>query len=126
MGFFDALFADPGKSTAVPAGFCKASHILLTGEDAAKRAAELGARITAGELTFAEAAAAFSECPSKGKGGDLAIFNSLSRVNFLPYVEGADLSAFDAHVFSASTPIGEVTTVTTSVGTHIVNVEARN
>ena len=80
-------------------------------------------KIESGELTFAAAASQFSTCPSKGKGGDLGIFSSLSRIAFLPY-EDKDIKAFDAVAFSA--PVGDVTTVTTSFGTHLIKVEGRN
>ena len=125
LGLF-GLFGgpDPSKSTSVPAGFCQASHILLQGEDAAEQAASLEQRIVAGEITFAAAATEFSACPSKGKGGDLGIFNSLGRIAFLPYEDG-DVAAFDSVVFDSATTVGEIVTVTTSAGTHLVKVEAR-
>lgn len=125
MGLFDGFFGGAGASS-VPAGFCQASHILLIGEDAVERAEALKSRVAAGELSFADAAKEFSECPSKGKGGDLGVFNSLSRVAFLPYVENQDVSAFDAVVFAPETAIGEPVVVTTAVGSHVVMVEARN
>lgn len=97
---------------------------MLSGVDAAERAADLEARIAVGELSFAEAASQFSECPSKGKGGDLGIFSSFGKIAFLPY-EDLDVAAFDAHCFAESTPIGAVSIVSTSIGTHLVQVEAR-
>ena len=124
MGLFDGFFSDPGKSTSVPSGFASASHILLTGEDAPDMAAKLQERIAAGELSFADAAAQYSACPSKGKGGDLGIFSSLGSLAFLPY-EGRDVAVFDELVFSSSTPLATVVSVDTSFGTHLVLVDAR-
>ena len=132
MNFFDAIFRpclggpDPGKDSKVPPGFASASHILLTGDGAEEAAAELQQRLAAGELSFTEAAEQFSQCPSKGKGGELGIFSSLSVVMWLPY-EGKtnEVKLFDELVFSPSTPIGTPFRVATSFGTHIVRVDAR-
>ena len=124
MGLFDGLFSDPGQSTDVPDGYASASHILLTGPEAAEQASELKARIGAGEISFSSAAAEFSACPSKGKGGSLGIFSSLGVVAFLPY-QGKETAEFDAVVFSPATPLNEIQTVTTSFGTHLVRVEGR-
>ena len=122
MGLFDGLFSDPGASTDVPGGYASASHILLTGPEASEQANELKARISAGEISFSSAAAEFSACPSKGKGGSLGIFSSLGLVAFLPY-QGKETGDFDAAVFSA--PLNEIQTVQTSFGTHLLRVEGR-
>ena len=125
MGLFDGFFSDPGKSTGVPAGFVKASHILLTGEDAAEQAEALKARIEAGEVSFSDAASQQSDCPSKGKGGDLGIFNKLGSVFGLPYADNAEgVAAFDDRTSAA--PLGEIEIVTTSFGTHLLRVDGRN
>jgi len=126
MGLFDGLFADVGSSTRAPAGFVRASHILLPGNMDAAQATELCERITTGACTFAEAAAEYSTCPSKGKGGDLGLFNSLSSLAFLPY-EGKkeDVRAFDEFVFAPTTELGSTSLVTTPFGAHIVRVDAR-
>ena len=84
MGFFDGLFSGSG-GVMVPSGFAAASHILITGEGAVERASELQQRIADGQLTFADAANEYSQCPSKGKAGDLGVFSSLSSVSFTPY-----------------------------------------
>lgn len=110
--------------TKPPGGFVRASHILLTGPDAPEQAQTVAARIASGDITFADAAAQYSACPSKGKGGDLAVFSSLASLAFLPY-ESQDVSAFDALVLSPSTPIDSVQTVATDFGTHVVKVTAR-
>ena len=124
MGLFDGFFADPGKSTRVPAGFAKASHIVISGDDAAEQAAALKERISAGEITFEEAAATYSSCPSKGKGGSLEIFSSLGVVAGLPY-EGKDVTAFDTIVFSPAVALNEIHLLTTEWGTHLVRIEGR-
>ena len=124
LGLFDGFFSDPGKSTSVPAGFVKASHILLAGADAADLAEELRAKIQSGELSFADAAMQYSDCPSKGKGGELGIISSLSRISFLPY-ESKDVRAFDAVAFSATTPLNEIQVVETDFGTHLLKVDGR-
>ncbi|MBQ3815843.1 MAG: peptidylprolyl isomerase [Clostridia bacterium] len=48
-----------------------ASHILVDSEE---QAAEVRAKIASGEMTFEDAAKAYSSCPSKAQGGDLGEF----------------------------------------------------
>lgn len=48
-----------------------ASHILV---DTAEKAAEIKAKIDAGEISFADAAKEYSSCPSSAQGGDLGEF----------------------------------------------------
>ena len=78
--------------------------------------------IDTGEISFADAAKQFSQCPSKGKGGSLGSFRKLGTLLFLPY-EGQDVPEFDAAVWSV--PVGEVSAVTTSFGVHLLRVDAR-
>ena len=126
-GLFDFMKGDddaPGApSGPVPRGFVEASHILLApGADADERARILMDNIDTGEISFADAAKQFSQCPSKGKGGSLGSFRKLGTLLFLPY-EGQDVPEFDAAVWSS--PIGEVGAVTTSFGVHLLRVDAR-
>ena len=123
LGMFD-FFSDPGKDTRVPSGFANAAHILISGVDAEEKASALTERIAGNEISFEDAATQYSECPSKGKGGDLGVFSSLAYINFLPY-EGKAVKAFDEVVFSPSTPLDTLQTVTTPFGVHIVKVVAR-
>ena len=51
-----------------PPGFVDASHILLRDDDNGEADALL-ARIQSGEMSFNDAAAEFSACPSRGKKG---------------------------------------------------------
>ena len=48
-----------------------ASHILVDSEE---QAAEIRGKLEAGEITFEDAAKAYSTCPSKAQGGDLGEF----------------------------------------------------
>ena len=122
-GLFDFLDASGADSGPVPRGYVEASHILLApGADADERARILKDNIDTGEISFADAAKQFSQCPSKGKGGSLGSFRKLGTLLFLPY-EGQDVPEFDAAVWSS--PIGEVSTVTTSFGVHLLRVDAR-
>ena len=70
MGLFDWL---PGnQKEATPAGCVQARHILFLAEPSAdKKADQLIDRIVAGEISFSEAARAFSCCPSRDLNGDL-------------------------------------------------------
>ena len=122
-GLFDFLDASGADSGPVPRGYVEASHILLApGADADERARILKENIDTGEISFADAAKQFSQCPSKGKGGSLGSFRKLGTLLFLPY-EGQDVPEFDAAVWSI--PVGEVSAVTTSFGVHLLRVDAR-
>ena len=122
-GLFDFLDASGADSGPVPRGYVEASHILLApGADADERARILKDNIDTGEISFADAAKQFSQCPSKGKGGSLGSFRKLGTLLFLPY-EGQDVPEFDAAVWSV--PVGEVSAVTTSFGVHLLRVDAR-
>ena len=122
-GLFDFLDASGADSGPVPRGYVEASHILLApGADADERARILKDNIDTGEISFADAAKQFSQCPSKGKGGSLGSFRKLGTLLFLPY-EGQDVPEFDAAVWSVA--VGEVSAVTTSFGVHQLRVDAR-
>ena len=122
-GLFDFLDASGADSGPVPRGYVEASHILLApGADADERSRILKDNIDTGEISFADAAKQFSQCPSKGKGGSLGSFRKLGTLLFLPY-EGQDVPEFDAAVWSV--PVGEVSAVTTSFGVHLLRVDAR-
>lgn len=123
-GLFDGFFSDPGRQTACPPGYAKASHILLKGEDSVAAAEELKSRIESGEVAFEEAAKELSACPSKGKGGDLGVFSGLGKMAFLPY-EGQKVEPFDALVFSPETTLDVLHVVETKFGAHVVKVTGR-
>ena len=115
----------------VPDGFVRASHILFLDSEggAAEKAAALKQRIEAGEISFGDAALAFSNCPTRDLNGRLGIFQSLSRLtegtlrtDSMPY-DGQDTLEFDSLCFSAD--LGQVESINTQWGTHLVLVEER-
>jgi len=118
------------SSSPLPSCCCCASLLLLLcillllalQDDAT--AETLLNRIEAGELTFAEAAAKFSSCPSRGKRGELGAFPGLGKILFLPY-EGQEVAEFDALVFSPDTELNKLYKVRTQFGTHLVTVAGR-
>ena len=87
-----------------------ASHILVETEE---EAAKIAADIKAGALTFEEAAAQYSTCPSKEAGGNLGEFG---RGQMVPEFEEA---AFSLEVGVVSDP------VKTQFGYHIIRTNAR-
>lgn len=100
-----------GNKTNFQAGAtAKASHILMAEEDGIK---EVQAEI-AGGLSFAEAAAKYSTCPSKEKGGDLGSFE-----------QGRMVPEFEAVAFAQD--IGVISEpVKTQFGYHLILVEERS
>ncbi|MFW5840892.1 MAG: peptidylprolyl isomerase [Planctomycetota bacterium] len=99
-----------------------ASHILLTQEEdateeqvaeAKKKLEEIAKKISAGEITFAEAAKAHSGCPSSAKGGDLGQFTYERMVGPFSKV------AFASKVGEVSGP------VRTQFGWHLIKVTDR-
>ena len=98
-----------------------ASHILIGFKDydppsSLAKAEEIKAKISAGELSFADAAAQFSTCPSKAKGGSLGEFK-----------RGAMVPEFDAVCFDADVPLGGLEgPVKTQFGYHLIQVTARS
>ena len=87
-----------------------ASHILVETED---KALDLKDKIDKGEITFEEAAKAFSTCPSAQKGGDLGSFG---RGQMVPEFEEA---AFALEAGKVSEP------VKTQFGYHLIRVNGR-
>ena len=85
----------------------RASHILVQTEDEAKNLKE---GIEKGTITFEDAAAEFSLCPSGSAGGDLGYFGRGMMVK-----EFEDAS-FDGEVGSVSNP------VKTQFGWHLIKV----
>ncbi|MBO7293440.1 MAG: peptidylprolyl isomerase [Clostridia bacterium] len=88
-----------------------ASHILVETEE---EATAVAAEIAAGSLTFEEAAAKHSSCPSKEAGGNLGEFG---RGQMVPEFEEAAF-ALDVGVVSAP--------VKTQFGYHLIRVNAKN
>ena len=88
-----------------------ARHILVESEEKAK---DILAKIQAGEVTFEDAAKAFSSCPSSQHGGDLGEFG-----------RGQMVPEFDSACFSMSE--GEVSgPVKTQFGYHLIKLEKKN
>lgn len=89
-----------------------ASHILVDTEESAK---EIYAKITAGEISFEDAAKEYSSCPSKERGGSLGDFG-----------RGQMVPEFDSAVFSMS--VGEVTSepVKTQFGYHLIKLNSKS
>lgn len=87
-----------------------ASHILVESEDKAK---DVKKKIDAGEMSFEEAAKAFSSCPSSQRGGDLGEFG---RGQMVPEFETA---AFALETGKVSDP------VQTQFGFHLIRVNEK-
>ncbi len=89
-----------------------ASHILV---DSEARAREIYEKIKSGEMTFEEAAKAYSSCPSKEQGGNLGEFG-----------RGQMVPEFDSAVFAMD--VGEVTEtpVKTQFGYHLIRLNSKN
>lgn len=89
-----------------------ASHILVDSEASAK---EIYEKISQGELTFEDAAKAYSSCPSKENGGSLGEFT-----------RGQMVPEFDAAVFSME--VGEITRepVKTQFGYHLIRLDSKS
>ena len=89
-----------------------ASHILVKTEEEAR---EIYAKISSGEMTFEDAAKAYSSCPSKENGGNLGDFG-----------RGQMVPEFDTAVFSME--VGEVTgePVKTQFGYHLIKLVSKS
>lgn len=74
----------------------RASHLLVANEE---EAAKLREQIEKEEISFADAAAKFSKCPSGSQGGDLGFFG---KGRMVPQFEEA---AFNMKVGELSQPI---------------------
>ena len=104
--FYDA---NPDQFAGQPT--VSASHILVDSEE---KAAELLAKIQAGEITFEDAAAQHSSCPSSAQGGNLGQFG-----------RGQMVPEFDQACFSME--VGELRgPVKTQFGYHLIKVEQKN
>ncbi len=89
-----------------------ASHILV---ETREQALEILGKIKSGELSFEDAAAQFSSCPSKDNGGNLGDFS-----------QGQMVPEFDSAVFAME--IGEVTEepVKTQFGYHLIKLNSKS
>ena len=87
----------------------KAKHILMDDED---KINEVRDEIARGEKTFEEAAAAYSTCPSKARGGDLGAFGP-----------GQMVKEFDQAVFGAEETGKVIGPVKTQFGYHLIRVD---
>ncbi len=93
-------------------GTAHASHILTETEEQSLAAK---AEIEAGEKTFAEAAQAYSTCPSKAQGGDLGTFT-----------KGQMVPEFEKAVFEAEELGKVIGPVKTQFGYHLIRVDELN
>ena len=85
----------------------RAAHILVPTE---KEAADLKAKIIAGEIKFEDAAAQFAQCPSGARGGDLGYF-------------GRGMMVPEFEIPSFKEPVGTVTEpIQTQFGWHLIHV----
>ena len=89
-----------------------ASHILVDTEEAAL---EILGKIKAGEISFEEAAAQYSSCPSKANGGNLGDFG-----------RGQMVPEFDVAVFEMEVGAISETPVKTQFGYHLIKLIAKN
>lgn len=89
----------------------RASHILVAEEDACN---DILAKITAGEVTFEDAAKEHSTCPSGQQGGDLGQFG---RKQMVPEFDEAAFAAEVGHV---------VGPVKTQFGYHLIKVAEKS
>lgn len=104
-------FYEENKENFVEQPTVSAKHILVENEEEANK---IKSEIEAGDVTFEEAAAKYSTCPSKEAGGNLGAFG-----------KGMMVPEFEAAAFAAV--VGEVTApVKTQFGYHIIKVEAKN
>ena len=89
-----------------------ASHILVESEELARSVYE---KIASGEVSFEDAAAEYSSCPSKANGGSLGDFG-----------RGQMVPEFDDAVFKME--VGEVTKepVKTQFGYHLIKLNSKN
>eukprot|EP00593_Proboscia_inermis_P015963 CAMPEP_0171312900 /NCGR_PEP_ID=MMETSP0816-20121228/34314_1 /TAXON_ID=420281 /ORGANISM="Proboscia inermis, Strain CCAP1064/1" /LENGTH=154 /DNA_ID=CAMNT_0011799289 /DNA_START=146 /DNA_END=610 /DNA_ORIENTATION=+ len=110
-GMFDFI-TDAFSNTEYDNRRVEASHILVPSEE---KASEIKVLLLAGEQTFAEAAQAFSSCPSSQKGGSLGGFEP-----------GKMVKEFDTVCFDESIPVGEVVgPLKTQFGYHLIRVDKR-
>lgn len=89
-----------------------ASHILVDTEEEALSILE---KINAGEMSFEDAAAEFSSCPSKANGGNLGDFG-----------RGQMVPEFDVAVFAMAEDEITKTPVKTQFGYHLIKLNKKN
>ncbi len=88
-----------------------ASHILVETEE---KANDVLAKINSGEMSFEDAAKAFSSCPSSQRGGDLGDFG-----------HGQMVAEFDQACFAMQ--VGEISgPVKTQFGYHLIRLDRKN
>ncbi len=104
-------YYEDNKDKFVTGESVNASHILV---DTEEKALEVLAKIDGGEMTFEEAAQAYSSCPSKDAGGNLGDFG-----------HGQMVPEFDEAVFAMNA--GETTKVPvkTQFGYHLIKLNAK-
>ena len=104
-------FYEAQKSNFSKPETASAKHILV---DTEEKANEILNKINAGEVSFEDAAATHSSCPSKDAGGDLGTFG-----------KGQMVPEFEEAVFNMNK--GEVSKpVKTQFGYHLIKLENRN
>ena len=109
----DALnYYNENKERFVTEESVNASHILV---DTEEKALELLNKIKAGEISFEDAAAEHSSCPSRANGGNLGDFG-----------KGQMVPEFDIAVFQME--VGEISEapVKTQFGYHLIKLNAKN
>ena len=107
LGVFFVGSAKIGAKMSNEFSQVRAAHILVKTE---KEAAELKAKIQAGEIKFEDAAAQYSQCPSGAKGGDLGYF-------------GRGMMVKEFEVPSFNEPVGTITDpIQTQFGWHLIYV----
>ena len=104
-------YYNKNKEQFVTGETVNASHILVDSEE---KANEILAKINAGEISFEDAAAEYSSCPSKAKGGNLGDFG-----------RGQMVPEFDTAVFKMAE--GEITSapVKTQFGYHLIKLNSK-
>lgn len=104
-------YYEDNKDKFVTGESVNASHILV---DTEEKALEVLAKIESGEMTFEEAAQAYSSCPSKDAGGSLGDFG-----------RGQMVPEFDEAVFSMNVGETTKTPVKTQFGYHLIKLNAK-
>ena len=105
-----AAFYEANKDKMGGGETVNASHILV---ESAEEAAEIRAKIVSGEMSFEEAAAQYSSCPSKEEGGNLGDFG---RGQMVPEFESAAFAMSEGEI---SEP------VKTQFGYHLIRLNAK-
>ena len=104
-------FYEEHKDEFITDDTVNASHILVDSEE---QAAQILESIKASEISFEDAAAQYSSCPSSAQGGNLGDFS-----------QGQMVPEFDAAVFAME--VGEIAgPVKTQFGYHLIKLNAKN